>query len=770
MLLLQPFALLSLRPFHALLLGLVLIGIVAPLASAESGGFSGSGTGTLADPYQVSNWSELNEVRHHLDKKFILVNDLDASTAGWVDHAAPAANDGRGWVPIGFSEGFTPFTGLFNGNQHRIADLHIVIDSSIQIGGAGLFFSLAMAEGPGIHDLTLSRVTITADHPSSDPNSELRSVGVLAGGLSSGQVRNVTVEDSTITLGPKSVAVGGLIGVILADSLDGDILPIQLDAIDVDVSVTGGSVVGGVVGWIYTSSLLGHEPSGDQDAIALSNVVSRGDVVANGSGALPDVSGLCPESSSSSEGANGEPAAIFCDALALSGSAGGLVGLVGTEAGEAPPIRTVTLFGAEVHGSVSGGFSVGGLVGSAQLFGVDALSPGSSSIGRELLDRFLTDQEALEAYFETVNSPDFEASMVIADASAHGSVTGAGLVGGLVGYGDFMPMTRVHASGPVSSTAGDIGGFGGLVGFSVLASVIDAKATGEVLVVEEGVFGVGGLIGVSDVSWIERASASGPVNAGASSEAVGGLLGHAVDARVTASFASGHVQGGDAVGGLIGLLEGFTAAISTYATGNVLGDDAVGGMIGMIGDVLGEDFSITHSLALGAVNAGSGAAVGGFIGKADKALIGGDPADAIFALNSFWDVEVSGQGEVGAIELGAIGQSTLTLTRFANFDELWNAEALTIVQGWQPPNNPSWGICAEVNSGYPFLLWQFDEDPCSSAEGSLDNEAIAVPPVPVPVNAPWSLWLLIMGVLWLAWRLHRLADAAPRLCVMLDDC
>jgi len=60
-----------------------------------TGSFAG-GSGTSADPYQISNWTHLNSVRDNLDKDFILTTDIDSSTSGYDTYASSSANSGSG--------------------------------------------------------------------------------------------------------------------------------------------------------------------------------------------------------------------------------------------------------------------------------------------------------------------------------------------------------------------------------------------------------------------------------------------------------------------------------------------------------------------------------------------------------------------------------------------------------------------------------------------------------------------------------------------------
>ncbi|MCR4437305.1 MAG: immunoglobulin domain-containing protein, partial [Eubacteriales bacterium] len=73
------------------------------------------GDGTEANPYQIADAYQLNNVRKHLDKHFILISDIDLDVSPF--------NIWNGWEPIGDSS--SPFCGSFNGGNHTISNLKI---------------------------------------------------------------------------------------------------------------------------------------------------------------------------------------------------------------------------------------------------------------------------------------------------------------------------------------------------------------------------------------------------------------------------------------------------------------------------------------------------------------------------------------------------------------------------------------------------------------------------------------------------------------------
>jgi hypothetical protein len=88
-------------------------------------GFPGKGSGTVDDPYQISNVLELDSVRNHLDAHFILMNDLDF--AGSKYDSANSLNN-QGWISIGYYDfplDVHRFKGTFDGSGHVIKNLYI---------------------------------------------------------------------------------------------------------------------------------------------------------------------------------------------------------------------------------------------------------------------------------------------------------------------------------------------------------------------------------------------------------------------------------------------------------------------------------------------------------------------------------------------------------------------------------------------------------------------------------------------------------------------
>ena len=80
------------------------------------------GCGSASD-LEIRNWHDLYAIRDNLDGHYLLMNDLDSTTAGYAEFVNSEANQGKGWQPIGTSD--DPFRGTFDGQGYEIVDVFI---------------------------------------------------------------------------------------------------------------------------------------------------------------------------------------------------------------------------------------------------------------------------------------------------------------------------------------------------------------------------------------------------------------------------------------------------------------------------------------------------------------------------------------------------------------------------------------------------------------------------------------------------------------------
>ena len=286
-----------------------------------------------------------------------------------------------------------------------------------------------------------------------------------------------------------------------------------------------------------------------------------------------------------------------------------------------------------------------------------------------------------------------------------GSITGGEYTGGLMGTAIGGAVSGSSFSGTVTSSVGVVGG---LIGYAANSTLSGSSFSGTV---GSSVSNVGGLIGFAPNMDVIRSFSEGTVNGQTN---VGGLVGQFSSnssGDVHASFSTADVNGtGSQVGGLIGLFEGPMmgggggALTNSFARGDVTitgNAHSVGGLIGGVSDA-----TITRVYATGEVSvSGTGTDVEGLVGRAARTSF----------TDSFWDTQTSGRATIAA----GTGKTTAELTSRATFADVATdglTTAWPIVAGWAPyvDGTTVWGICAGVNDGYPFLLWQFDTDPCSA--------------------------------------------------------
>jgi len=173
------------RPVEVVLLATLFIvagfSVAVPVAADGPAGMAGEGT--VDDPYEITNATQLQAIEDDLDAHYELVQNVDADRAAF--------------VPIGNST--SPFTGSFDGQGHAVERLFID-DSrdSIPSENVGLFgnTSGARIENVGIEDATISGQS---------------GVGALIGVADDTDVSNVYIGQEVIVSG--DTRFGGLIGV-----------------------------------------------------------------------------------------------------------------------------------------------------------------------------------------------------------------------------------------------------------------------------------------------------------------------------------------------------------------------------------------------------------------------------------------------------------------------------------------------------------------------------------------------------------------------------
>jgi hypothetical protein len=166
---------------------------------------------------EIRTWNDLDAIRNNLGGTYLLMTDLDSTTAGYMELASPTANQGKGWQPIGTQN--NTFTGTFDGQEYEIRDMFSNRPDENYVGLFGIVYT-----GGGIEDIGVVNVTVTG-------NSSV-------GGLVGVNVGTVSKSYSSGSVNGASAEVGGLVG------LNGGNVSNSYST----GSVTGQGHVGGLVG------------------------------------------------------------------------------------------------------------------------------------------------------------------------------------------------------------------------------------------------------------------------------------------------------------------------------------------------------------------------------------------------------------------------------------------------------------------------------------------------------------------------------------------
>jgi hypothetical protein len=146
------------------------------------------------------------------------MNDLDSTTAGYMELASPTANEGKGWQPIGSTAVNDAFVGSFDGQGYEICDLFINRPDESAVGLFGIVETGGVIENVGVVNgnitgyeavgslVAYSRGTVRNSYASGNVTGDL-DVGSLVG-VNGGTVGN-SYSSGSVT---GRDGVGGLVG------------------------------------------------------------------------------------------------------------------------------------------------------------------------------------------------------------------------------------------------------------------------------------------------------------------------------------------------------------------------------------------------------------------------------------------------------------------------------------------------------------------------------------------------------------------------------
>jgi hypothetical protein len=174
-----------------------------------------AGLGTVEDPYEIASLNDLQILSENLclwDKHFKQTADIDASsTSGW--------NEGEGFITLG--NGFTSFTGTYDGNSKIISNLYINRPTQYHVGFIGNLSNSGKLSKLSLTSVNITGFVVTAGAVGYNWGevSEVFVSGIISGDNTVGGVLgrhmgsgNLINSYSTASVTATSSRAGGLVG------------------------------------------------------------------------------------------------------------------------------------------------------------------------------------------------------------------------------------------------------------------------------------------------------------------------------------------------------------------------------------------------------------------------------------------------------------------------------------------------------------------------------------------------------------------------------
>ena len=480
--------------------------------------FSGSGTGTESDPYLIYNENQLAQLGNFLNQEgvyFRLQKDLDMTD--WIAENNP----GQGWMPIGVSS--SPFTGIFDGNNHKISGIFINRPSTDYVG----FFGYVSAA-------TIKNLTI--EYSSIKGNEKVGGLAGYAGGCTITGNKVIVTADDGIT---GSQATGGLVGlcsgsnisgssfvgnIIGADNVGGAIgygqSTFTLDDVAATGNISGSNCVSGIAGYLksgsavtfvkafsnckivnsgdYTGGVVGYCTVGG--IASMSNCSHLGDITANNyvGGIVGAIIGGTSESRPQYEGYY---------------SYDGTNKKWGPSYGEVVQgsAKTNSIINCCAIGNISAKSYCGGLIGKDEGSGVTytlkscSYSNGSSGkLGTSSIETYLyrngvtvTEYTSSRWYYWNPVDEENITTTALSDSYFSGNIEGTTDVGGLVGSKNSGTLSKCYAYASVIGNT-NVGGIIGHAGESGVCSGTIIKSNVAINSMVSGQTNIGRIYGTCD--------------------------------------------------------------------------------------------------------------------------------------------------------------------------------------------------------------------------------------------------------------------------------
>ena len=198
--------------------------------------------GEPAPTSEIWDWDDLHVIRNNLGGSYILMNDLDSTTAGYTGLASETADEGKGWEPIGTRDDL--FTGTFDGQGYEISDLLINRPGENYVGLFG-----AVDEGGVIQNIGEVNADVTGELYVGDLVGA--NWGTVSNSYSTGSVTGKENVGGLVGWNGGTVSNSHSTGSVSGDDLIGGLVGGSTDTVSDSYSsgsVSGESRVGGLVG------------------------------------------------------------------------------------------------------------------------------------------------------------------------------------------------------------------------------------------------------------------------------------------------------------------------------------------------------------------------------------------------------------------------------------------------------------------------------------------------------------------------------------------
>ncbi|MDN5046680.1 hypothetical protein O8C97_03235, partial [Aliarcobacter butzleri] len=610
------------------------------------------GHGTSANPYTITNWTQLQNINNSniltQNYYFNLLNNLSNQTSDYTNLASSTANSNKGWNPIG--TWIISFIGNFNGMGNTISNLYINrATSQNYIGLFGHTDSDTI-----IKNIGLINVDIKGKH--------------YTGGLV-GYSYGSTIENSYSSGNITGTdAVGGLVGYNNGGTIQNSYA---------SNLITGNNYVGGLVGQNYgtiVNSYSGGNVTGNNTVGGLiglnqggliENSYSTSSVMVNGGVGDAYIGGLVGHNYQGTVKNSYASGLVSVNISQINGTlyAGGLIGLNdnGTiensfydkETNTSNSMSDNVTYGktkAEILSAFSGkngwgsgrGASVEGyelallpyLVGITREEDISKTILFQGGFGTELNPYTITNWTQLQNinnsniltqnyYFNLLNNLNSSTAGYMGNTGTGWNPIGNNSSNTFAGIfdGKGFTISNLYINRPSQIY---IGLFGWISGTIKNLGLVDVNITGNGT--------IGGLAGYNYNGTIENSYLTGNVTGTGNS--VGGLVGYNNSGTITNSYTNGRVKGNDRVGGLVGYND-YGTVQNSYATAEVIGTgNDVGGLIGIQNGGKTE-----NSYASGTITGNSN--IGGLIGRNFGTIT-----------NSLYDKETNTSSFMNDISLG----------------------------------------------------------------------------------------------------------------------